>query len=295
MARALGCVLVLLTASTALADLESVLKAATKFEDGWAIKLDRALKAEGADVNLLVEDPNNAGNMVTPLLVVLKAIAERKGGFAIFTTLLAHKDIDLNAAGSAPDGTKMTPILYAVLFAVHADTGHGEENGGEHRHDSIHAAGALLARKEVDLFAGREGMSLLGMALSAYAAGQLRGLAVARMLLKREEINVNELTYSDDGSQVSPIGVMVTAVATQGGSGGLEFAGELLQRSDLNLHAKEVMTDGSITSPLKRCLILRKELPDNKPIQKLLNMMQLRQVADEEPPKASAEKEKSEL
>ena len=101
----------LLTASTALADLESVLKAATKFEDGWAIKLDRALKAEGADVNLLVEDPNNAGNMVTPLLVVLKAIAERKGGFAIFTNLLGHKDIDLNGAGKAPNGEKMTPIL----------------------------------------------------------------------------------------------------------------------------------------------------------------------------------------
>ena len=172
-ARALGCVLVLLTASTALADLESVLKAATKFEDGWAIKLDRALKVEGADVNLLVEDPNNAGNMVTPLLVVLKAIAERKGGFAIFTNLLAHKDIDLNTAGKAPNGEKMTPILYAILFAVHADTGHGDENIGKHKHDSIHAAGALLARKEVNL-SGQK-MSLLGMALSAYAAGQLRG------------------------------------------------------------------------------------------------------------------------
>ena len=288
MARALGCVLVLLTASTALADLESVLKAATKFEDGWAIKLDRALKAEGADVNLLVEDPNNAGNMVTPLLVVLKAIAERKGGFAIFTNLLAHKDIDLNIAGKAPNGEKMTPILYAILFAVHADTGHGDENIGKHKHDSIHAAGALLARKEVNL-SGQK-MSLLGMALSAYAAGQLRGLAVAKMLMKRDEINVNELTYSDDGSQVSPIGVMVTAVATQGGSAGLEFAGELLQRADLDLHVKEVMSDGSITSPLKRCLILRKELPDNKAIQKLLNMMQLREIADD-PDKPAAKTE----
>lgn len=271
----LACVL-LLTASVRAATIEEVLKKFTRYEDGWAYKLVAAL--EGAPANVVVTTDD--GFQLTPLFAAVKAISEeQEGGDLVLRTLLERddgkSDIAINVAGKAPDGMTLSPIMLAILHAL------------EGKRDALDAVYALLRREDLDLRLAPAGqqLSVLGVALSAYAAGKLSGLAVAYALLEREDLDVNEVTHDEDGSRISPLGVLVGAVATSGGgSAGLEMARSLLARSDVDMHVPETLADGSSITPIKRCRLLLDEMPDKDalaPLVRLMDMLALRGAADD--------------
>lgn len=261
-----------LLALLALADAQqpspsTLLGNAMTYETGWASALQDALKQKRVDANAKVV---TAAKMeVTPLFVALKAVADGEaGGLELVNELLARKEVDVNVPCQA-DGVVATPVMLAVIAGI---------SGSD---DGYSVARALLARADVVLTpppSAHGTASLLGYALSAYATGQLRGLAVARLLLARDDVDVNEIT-EHDGSRVSPLGVLVGAIATNGGSGGLAMARALCMRSDVDVHAVETLPDGSTTTPLLRARRAREEWPELASLAEVAKLLELRAEA----------------
>ena len=124
---------------------------------------------------------------------------------------------------------------------------------------------------------------------------------------------MNGATLGEDGSKVTPLGTLVSAVA-RGGSAALEFARLFLARGDVDLRAAETLGDGARrlssrarepsarggsgvgdeaeappsrslspgtpTTPLERARLVLADLEGSAPLAELVRLMELRALAD---------------
>ena len=168
-------------------------------DDG--MKLARQLLAkEGTAVNDVVElDDDSKG---TPLAAAIHTTVTPNGEncMDLIHALLAHKDTDVNAALTAPDGSTWPPLVLAMK-AVAAGVPTGPE-----------IAKVLLAHDKIAVNAmttsGEEGttaMASLHMALAAAARGAAGGVELMQALLARSEIDADVAMVAPDGGKTTPL------------------------------------------------------------------------------------------
>jgi len=161
------------------------------------MKLAKELLAkESTKVNLEVEADD--GSKGTPLAVAIHTMASPKAedALGLIKLLVAHKDIDVNAALTSPVGSTMPPLLLAAN-AVTAGVGAGLE-----------IANLLLAHESIKVNAATTGTSTLAplhMALAAAARGSEAGVELVKALLARSDIDVSVKMKGPDGVEMTPL------------------------------------------------------------------------------------------
>ena len=268
--------LLLLVAAAATDDapLEHAVRSAMRREPGWDAALSLALLRDDCDANALVDAD---GAAVTALFAAARALADGADeALPVALALLARGGVDVNRPARGREGDVISPVFVVVAaasaggdaalalarallaherldlraaepraisllgYALSA-CGESGRGGGRERGETSRSLGdeAETGRPHTSSRAAAR-----ARAFFRYASGELRGLAVAKLLLARDDVDVNGLTLGEDGSKVTPLGALVSAVA-RGGSAALEFARLFLARGDVDLRAAETLGDGA--------------------------------------------------
>ena len=202
----------------------------------------------------------SALNLGDATLLVLDGLVD--DGMQIARVELA-KDADVNIEIEADDGSKGTPLAVAIHTMATSKEDH-----------AVGLLRLLLAHTKADVnkpLTSPVGSTMppLLLAMTVVSAGVPAGLEIAKLLLAREDIQVNAASASVSGpSTLAPLH-MALAAAARGMEAGFELTEALLSRSEIDVEVKMVGPDGEPMTPLMKLTAMLQERPDDENLKRL--------------------------
>jgi hypothetical protein len=207
----------------------------------------------------------SALNLGDATLLVLDGLVD--DGMQIARVELA-KDADVNIEIEADDGSKGTPLAVAIHTMATSKEDH-----------AVGLLRLLLAHTKADVnkpLTSPVGSTMppLLLAMTVVSAGVPAGLEIAKLLLAREDIQVNAASASVSGpSTLAPLH-MALAAAARGMEAGFELTEALLSRSEIDVEVKMVGPDGEPMTPLMKLTAMLQERPDDENLKRLQTMLE---------------------